>query len=117
MKVEGRYERKLEPQSGMTKAGKAWSKETIIVRTNEEYDNIYPIEFFGDKAIGNLNQVSVGDSVDVEFNIKANEYNGRHYVSLGGWKIAKVASSEPTKAPEVVPEAITNDDDGDSLPF
>lgn len=115
MNVTGRYERKLDTQNGTTKAGKSWSKETIIVTTTEEYDNVYPIEFFGDKAIANLNNATVGDMVEVEFNIKANEYNGRHYVSLGGWKIAKVESDTSTPPPVATPAEIVNEEN--PLPF
>ena len=116
MKVEGRYERRLDPISGTTQAGKPWSKETILVRTNEEYDNLYPIEFFGDKAIQNLSNIAVGDTVEVEFNVKANEYKGKHYVSLGGWKAVKTEGSTPS-APPVAPKPITNGSDDDDLPF
>ena len=41
----------------------------------------------------------VGDKVEVEFNIKGREYNGRTYNSLSHWRCDKVEATETTKAP------------------
>ena len=49
----------------------------------------------------------VGDSVEVEFNIRGKEYNGRIYNNLSHWRCDKVSTDAPVQQGE----------EEDSLPF
>ena len=49
----------------------------------------------------------VGDQVEVEFNIRGKEYNGRIYNNLSHWRCDKVSAEAPVAQGEVV----------DDLPF
>ena len=55
----------------------------------------------------------IGDQVEVEFNIRSNEYNGRIYNSLSHWDCKKI--NNETK--ENVNQENQSQDDGDGLPF
>ena len=121
MNIKGKFERDLGVTEVTSKStGKRWSKRTILVRTTDEYDNLYPIEFFGEKAQENLKGVNVGDTIDVEFNVKTNEHQGKFYISLGGWKVSKEQAAQPTAAQQAhipnVPQPVM-DDDQSGLPF
>ena len=54
----------------------------------DDYPQEFGMEFAKDKC-GILDSYDVGDVVTVNCNLRGNEYNGRHYISLQAWKIAK----------------------------
>lgn len=72
-----------------------FKKRTIVIATNEQYIQYIPIDFVQDKT-DLLDKYSKGQEVKVSVNVRGNEYNGKYYVSLNGWKI---------NAEEVVEEA------------
>ena len=41
-----------------------------------------------------LDSFRVGDRVTVAFNLRGNEHNGRHYLSLAAWKIERVGAAQ-----------------------
>lgn len=97
-------------------------KRTVVVETDEQYKQSIPIDFVQDKC-DILNAYPVGESVKVGINIRGNEYNGKYYVSLNGWRIEKdvLGALAPQKGgvtknnPQEVPQG---DDSGDmDLPF
>lgn len=109
MEVKGEVTHVLDMQKGTSKAGKEWKNQTFVVKTSDEYNNLYPIEAFGDKTD---NMPSEGDIVTAHFNIDAREYNGKYYTKLSLWKWEKEAGEEHAAPP--TPPA---DDSEDSLPF
>jgi hypothetical protein len=68
-----------------------FTKRQLVVTTDKAYPQDVAIDFVKDKC-DVLNAYKVGDSVEVGINIRGNEYNGKYYVSLQGWKISKVDS-------------------------
>ena len=96
----------MEVQKGTSKAGKEWQKLTFVVETDEEYNNVYPFEVFGVEKVENFTKFNkVGQYVDVDFNVSANEWNGKYFTSLSAWKIFKAQE-------QAEPEPVTGD-----LPF
>jgi hypothetical protein len=121
MEVTGTVEKLLPAVSGQTKTGDTWQKQTFLLRTEDEYDNLYPIEAFG-KAMEHLNGLSVGQKITAHFNVKCNEYQGKYYVSLGLWKIEKIIKDvpqqqAPTKAYQAPPVTSNLTDESNDLPF
>ena len=49
MNVIGKLVQKLEKETGVSKTGKTWEKQSIIVEQNTEYNKEVVISFFGDK--------------------------------------------------------------------
>lgn len=58
----------------------------VEVADNPTYPQPILFEVVKDK-VGVLDNFKVGQTVKVEFNLRGNEHNGRHYVSLQAWKI------------------------------
>ena len=87
-----------------------FSKRDFVVTTLEQYPQDVKFEAVKDKATA-LDSFNVGDNVDVSFNVRGNEYNGKYYVSLQSWKVTKVGTPGATQpsAKELVEE--------DDLPF
>ena len=90
-----------------------FQKRSLVVETEEQYPQPISIEFFKDKT-DLLNDLKVGQSVTVSINIRGNEYNGKYYTSLNGWRIDKGESSAPQK--EQTPQESLQEESQD-LPF
>ena len=102
-----------EVVEGVSKAGKAWKKVEFITDNGEQYDNLAKFEIFGEEKVDKFMQYNkAGDNVEVSFNIKCSEYNGRHYTDLSAWKVWKVDAAAANAAVESV-EPTQSDD----LPF
>jgi len=95
LKSTGTIVRFLEKKEGTTKAGSAWVKQSFVIDTKAQYDNLQCFEVFGLEKVDNLTKYNkVGDDVTVQFNIKCNEYNGQYYTTLGAFRIDKVVTGE-----------------------
>ena len=89
MNVIGKLISKLERETGVSKSGKTWEKQSILVeQAGAEYNKEVAISFFGDK-IKSLRDVEVGSDVSVSINLSSREYNGKYYHNIDGWFIAK----------------------------
>jgi len=65
-----------------------FKKRLLVIKTNEQYPQEVPIDFFQDKCEV-LDKYAIGQSVKVGINIRGNSYNGKWYCSLNGWRIDK----------------------------
>ena len=71
-----------------------FKKRLVVVETDEQYKQKVGIDFVQDKT-ALLDTFKIGDKVKVSVNVRGQEYNGKYYVSLNGWKISKEQGSEP----------------------
>jgi hypothetical protein len=114
MKINGTITAISEVQEGESTKG-AWAKRTVVVKDDSQpYANEFVFSLFKsgehiDYAKDKFNH-KVGDSVEVEYNSRANEYKGKWYGDNRIWKIQSNGASNP------IPEAIASDE-GDDLPF
>ena len=132
MEVKGKIIQKLEPVSGTSKAGNAWSKQEYVLETHEAYPKKVFFDFFGDRA--NQFQLEVGDEVNLSFDIESREYNGRWFTSIRGWKAEKIdpnaaaqpgapvaaaagAPAAPVAPPPTADFSATGGESNDDLPF
>jgi len=111
MEIKGKIKLKAETQT----FDSGFIKRQLVITTYEQYPQDIAMDFFKDKT-SLLDSWNIGDSVTVSINIRGNEYNGKYYVSLQGWKIeantdAHGASNEPQAAP------VATSNEPDDLPF
>lgn len=85
-----------------------FTKRELVVTTNETYPQDIKVEFVKDKC-DVLDAYKVGDDVKIGINLRGNEYQGKYYVSIQGWKIDK--GEAQTAAP------VTAGEDNGDLPF
>lgn len=99
MEIEGIIIQKLDPVSGVSKAGNNWSKQEYILETAEAYPKKICFDFFGDRA--SQYPLEVGDRIKLSFDIESREYQGRWFTSIRGWKAEKVVpgAEKPAAAP------------------
>lgn len=86
-----------------------FSKRAFVVTTAEEYPQEIQLEFVKDKT-ALLDSFKVGDKVEVSYNLRGREWEGRYFVNLNAWRIAKSEQSEQVQTPTPQPA-------GDDLPF
>ena len=97
MKITGKLVKKLDRETGTSKSGKSWEKQSIMIeQAGTDYNKEVVVSFFGDK-IKNLRDIEEGSEVSVSINLSSREYNGRYYHNIDGWFIAKLG--EETVAP------------------
>ena len=70
--------------------------------------NMYKKEEYASHVDNFIQYNKVGDEVEVEFDIRSREYNGKTYNDLSHWKLEKVISDKPIEMEEAP---------GDDLPF
>jgi hypothetical protein len=90
-----------------------FQKQVLVLNTGGEYPQEIPIEFIKD-SIQKLTNLQVGQSIIVGINIRGNEYNGKFYANIQGWKIDTGAQqSAPAQQPAPAQENLG----GKDLPF
>ena len=115
LSVKGKLSSKLSVESGTSKAGKEWKKQSFLIDTGAQYNPEICFQLFGEDKIEILNHHNEGDQVEVSFNLSSREYNGKYFHNIDAWRIEGqgTGSSEMEAAPVFnAPE--TKEDD---LPF
>ena len=84
MEITGKLIKKLDVESGISKAGKEWQKQSILVEQSGEYNKEVVISFFGDK-MKSIRDVEEGSEVNVSINLSSREFNGKYYHNIDGW--------------------------------
>ena len=84
MQVIGKLIKKLPLESGTSKSGNEWQKQTAIIDTGNEFNNIIAVSAFGDK-VTKLNALEVGMKVEILCNVYSREYNGKYYHNIDGY--------------------------------
>ena len=80
-----------------------FSKQTVIVRTKEEYPQEIPIEFTNAR-IDLIKGYKEGTDVDISINLRGREWKGNNkwFASIEGWKISSLVGevSNGTQNPD-----------------
>lgn len=94
MQQTGTVTQVLPLESGESKAGKAWSKQTFIIEFMDgSYSKKLAITAMNDK----ISLIpGIGQEVKVDCNASSREYNGRWYTDISLWK-CEVVSGIPAK--------------------
>ncbi|MDG1261008.1 MAG: DUF3127 domain-containing protein [Flavobacteriales bacterium] len=78
-----------------------FNKREFVVTTEEQYPQDIKFEIVKDK-VQLLNAFKEGDIVNVKFNIRGSEWNGKYFVNLGAWRI-ETADQAQAAAPQAQP--------------
>lgn len=78
--------------SGFTK------REFVVETKDDRYPQSIKFECVKDKTTM-LDSLDIGDTVQVAFDIRGNEFKEKYYVNLNAWKIAKVGGGSSGSAP------------------
>ena len=117
LSIKGRITKVLSIETGTSKAGKEWKKQSFVVDTGAQYNPEVCFSLFGDEKVEMLRNYGEGQEVEVAFNVSSREFNGKYYHNLDAWKInpagqvSAVGGAAPAPA---IDDAPAEDDD---LPF
>mgnify|MGYP003660422430 FL=1 len=95
MEVKGTVKLKLDLESGVSKSGKTWKKQTVVIDTGGEFNNEIAVSAFGDEKLDSLNKLEVGMEVKILCNVYSREYNGRYFHNIDGYHFAQVNQTPP----------------------
>lgn len=115
-KERGKILEKLKVEEGVSKAGKAWTKQDFVIQTDEKFPRKICFTLFGDKK-DLIHKLDAGEIVDVQFTVESRDFNGKWYHNLNAQYVDLVlddAQSPVTKTSEVFNG---NDYEDDQLPF
>lgn len=84
MTINGKLIKKLDVESGISKAGKEWQKQSILVEQTGDYNKEVVISFFGDK-MKSIRDIEEGSEVSVSINLSSREFKGNFYHNIDGW--------------------------------
>ena len=87
-------------------------KREFVVTTKEQYPQDVKFELVKDKATEFMQYNKVGQDVEVKFNVRGNEYNGKFYVNLQAWYVGNNATPSETVVSKTLTEEVEDD-----LPF
>ena len=105
MEVKGKLKTILPLESGTSKSGKEWQKQSIVIDTGEEFNNIVAVSAFGDK-VAKMNMLEEGMTVAILCNVYSREYMGKYYHNIDGYHFTNQSDN-----PEVNDDFVTADND------
>ena len=114
--IKGKLSQKLNIESGVSKAGKEWKKQSFIVDTGAQYNPEICFQLFGEEKIDILKHHNEGDEIEVSFNLYSREFNGKYFHNIDAWRIESVANTKTNQMQEA-PEFNTPANEDDDLPF
>jgi single-strand DNA-binding protein len=77
-------------------------RELVVTVEDGKYPQDISVEFVQDK-MRLLDDLQVGQTVTVAFNLRGREYQGRYFNNLQGWKITILGAQEPAMPGEESP--------------
>lgn len=89
-----------------------FKKIEFVVTTLENFPQDIKFEITQNKVDDFVKYNKIGKDVEVSFNIRGNEYNGKYYVSLQAWKV--FGMDKATTAPTAPTAPVEDEED---LPF
>lgn len=127
MEITGRIIAACEVEGGISqRTGNAWKSQEFVLETQEQYPKKCVFNVFGEDKLNAFN-IQIGETLKVQIDIDAREYNGRWFNSITAWKVERPqaqaqspapqqpAYQQPAPQPAYQPAATTNDKD--DLPF
>ena len=82
--IEGKLVKVFELETGTSKAGKEWKKQSILIQQDTKYNAEVVVTFFGD----NVNKIKtnlIGDIITCNINLSSREFKGKFYHNIDGW--------------------------------
>ena len=109
MELIGTITKKLSIESGVSKAGKDWKKQSVVLDMNKDWNSEVCIEFFGDDKVALVSGFEVGTDVKVGINVSSRAWNDKYFHSITGWRMDLIDAKVDAPA--------TAEDTSNDLPF
>ena len=122
MEITGKIIAVLPPKQGVSQStGNAWMCQDYVLETQEMHPKKVCFNVFGAEKIQEMN-IQLGETLTVSLEINANEYQGKWYNQVRGWKVVKVPAQgqgqqQPAEQAPAQPQGQAQAQQNDSLPF
>ncbi|KAA3649022.1 MAG: DUF3127 domain-containing protein [Bacteroidetes bacterium] len=127
LEINGRISKVLSIESGQSKAGKEWKKQSFIIDTGAQFNPEICFSLFGEDKINLLRNFGPGQEVKVSFNVSSREFNGKYYHNIDAWKIDGIGGATssgntpppPSEEPPMTGNSadLSSNEEDDDLPF
>ena len=95
MEIQGKIIVVLPERSGVSQRGNQWRSISYVLETQEQYPKKLAFDVTNDK-IDQLN-IQLGETLTVQFDINAREYNGRWFNSVNAWNVIRQTQQAPAQ--------------------
>lgn len=124
-KAEGKLEKIFDTEQ---KSGSFQAREFVIEVADGQYPQMVKFQLVQDKC-ALVDDYSEGDNIEVEFDLRGREWNGKYFTNLQAWRISRAGegggessgggSNARTSSAPKAPEASTTakNDFDDDIPF
>ena len=90
MEITGKIIAVLPAKEGVSQStGNTWKCQDYVIETSEMYPKRCCFNVFGAEKIQEMN-IQPGETLTVSLEINANEYQGKWYNQVRGWKVVRV---------------------------
>lgn len=93
-----------------------FKKRVFVIETDDKFPQKVPFELFKDSC-DLIDSYELNSDVNVHFNVRGNEYNGKYYCSLNAWRVEGEKKQENTPPVNNEPPMTTGAQDLSDLPF
>lgn len=122
VEIVGQIIQKFDKIEGVSKTDKPWSKQDILLETQENFPRKVLITAFSEK-ISEIANFKVNDEVIASVNIESREFGGKWYTNINVWRMQY--KNNGTGSNGHAASAVTGDEtsfysdeqDSDVLPF
>lgn len=114
LEISGKLIQKLEQQSGAGKNGKNWVKQDFVIETPGQYPKKVCLTAWGDPT-DTVESASIGDQMNISFNLESREYNGKWYTEARVWKMS--IGSKEAKPKNEIPTVEAEEVEPSDLPW
>ena len=113
--ITGKVIRTFPLQEGSGKDGKAWSKTSLVIETNDKYPTTLKVDVWGEN-VSKAMSFAIGDTVEADYYGKSREYQDKWYTDCQATALRGTPSGRDVNGanPDYVADPIP--DDG-NLPF
>ena len=127
MEITGKLIAAMPTKSGVSaKTGNSWMSREYVMEIPGQYPKKFCFNIFGEDKLKQLN-LRKDETVTVQFDIDAHEYNGRWFNEIRAYNVVRpatnatgtVAQAAPVQQSQPLPPTNQGGDDGgaDDLPF
>lgn len=122
LKLTGKIVKILPPKTGVSAKG-TWISQDYLLDVQDKFSRKVLFNVFGQEKIDKF-AISLGEIVEVSFNIETKEFNNKYYTSVSAWFVKKISSGnnnndsqQQTSTGTSHVEGADNTVDVNSLPF
>ena len=97
MEIRGELVKILDLEEGTSKSGKSWVRQTVVIDSGGEFNNLTAVSAFGEDKIRHLNKLDIGMTVAINCNIYSREYKGKYYHNIDGYHFSQQSEDQDTE--------------------